>query len=82
VPDGGFGTAVVITGTNLDDATAVTFNGKAATFTNVSSTEIDTVVPVGAPKGHGTGAKAGIQVSNVFGTSTGVAFTSSTRRRS
>jgi large repetitive protein len=74
VSSGGFGTAVVITGTNLDDATGVTFNGKAATFTNVSSTEIDTVVPVGAMKGHGTGAKAGIQVTNVFGTSASVDF--------
>jgi uncharacterized repeat protein (TIGR03803 family) len=45
------GTRVVILGTNLKGTTAVTFNGTAATFTVVSSTEIKTTVPVGATTG-------------------------------
>jgi hypothetical protein len=72
---GGAGTDVVISGTNLDDITGVTFNGKAAQFEAVNATTLDATVPVGAPKGPGTGAKAGIQVSNAFGTSASVSFT-------
>jgi uncharacterized repeat protein (TIGR03803 family) len=54
-------TAVVILGTNLTGATSVTFNGTAAKFTVVSSSEITTTVPSGATSGkvkvvtpHGT----------------------------
>jgi len=48
---GKVGAAVTILGTNLTGATSVTFNGKAATFTVVSSTEITTTVPTGATTG-------------------------------
>jgi len=45
------GTAIRILGTNLTGATSVTFNGTAATFKLVSSTEITTNVPAGATTG-------------------------------
>jgi uncharacterized repeat protein (TIGR03803 family) len=45
------GTAVIILGNNLTDATSVTFNGKASTFTVISSTEIKTTVPNDATTG-------------------------------
>jgi len=45
------GVKVTILGTNLTGATAVTFNGTAATFTVMSSTEIRTTVPTGATTG-------------------------------
>src|ERR1039458_2143811 len=48
---GTVGTAVVILGTNLTGATSVTFNGTAAAFTVVSSSEITTTVPAGATTG-------------------------------
>jgi uncharacterized repeat protein (TIGR03803 family) len=48
---GKVGTAVTILGNNLTGATSVTFNGKAATFKAVSSTEITTTVPTGATTG-------------------------------
>jgi uncharacterized repeat protein (TIGR03803 family) len=58
---GKVGTTVQILGNNLTGSTSVTFNGTAATFTVVSSTEITAVVPAGATKGtvkvvtpHGT----------------------------
>jgi uncharacterized repeat protein (TIGR03803 family) len=51
-PTSGFhGTTVTILGNNLTGATSVTFNGAAATFTVVSSTEINTTVPLGATTG-------------------------------
>ena len=46
------GVAVKILGTNLTGATSVNFNGKAATFTVVSSSEITTTVPAGATTGE------------------------------
>ena len=46
------GVTVNILGTNLTGATSVNFNGKAATFTVVSSSEITTTVPVGATTGE------------------------------
>jgi uncharacterized repeat protein (TIGR03803 family) len=46
--------AVKILGTNLTGATAVAFNGKPATFTVVSATEITTKVPAGATTGKVT----------------------------
>ncbi len=48
---GAVGTGVVILGNNLTGATGVKFNGTAATFTVVSSSEIQTTVPVGATTG-------------------------------
>jgi uncharacterized repeat protein (TIGR03803 family) len=58
---GKVGAAVIILGNNLTGSTSVTFNGTAATFTVVSSTEIKTTVPSGATTGkvkvvtpHGT----------------------------
>jgi uncharacterized repeat protein (TIGR03803 family) len=46
------GAAVKILGTNLTGATSVNFNGTAATFTVVSSSEITTTVPAGATTGE------------------------------
>jgi uncharacterized repeat protein (TIGR03803 family) len=48
---GKVGSAVKILGTNLTGASAVTFNGIAATFTVASSSEITTTVPAGATTG-------------------------------
>ncbi|MGA2021390.1 MAG: choice-of-anchor tandem repeat GloVer-containing protein, partial [Candidatus Sulfotelmatobacter sp.] len=48
---GKVGATVIILGNNLTGATSVTFNGTAATFTVVSSTEIKTAVPAGATSG-------------------------------
>jgi uncharacterized repeat protein (TIGR03803 family) len=48
---GKVGAAVKILGTNLTGTTSVDFNGTAATFTVVSSTEITTTVPTGATTG-------------------------------
>jgi uncharacterized repeat protein (TIGR03803 family) len=45
------GSKVTILGNNLTGATAVSFNGTAATFTIVSKTEITTTVPAGATTG-------------------------------
>jgi hypothetical protein len=49
---GAAGAAVNILGTNLTGATSVTFNGTAASFTVVSSSEITTTVPAGATTGE------------------------------
>jgi uncharacterized repeat protein (TIGR03803 family) len=46
------GTNVTILGTNLTGATSVSFNGTAAIFTVVSSSEITTTVPTGATTGE------------------------------
>jgi IPT/TIG domain len=48
---GKVGAAVKILGTGLTGATSVTFNGTAATFHVVSSSEIRTTVPTGATTG-------------------------------
>jgi uncharacterized protein (TIGR03437 family) len=48
---GKVGAVVIILGNNLTGATSVTFNGKAATFRVVSSSEITTTVPSGATTG-------------------------------
>lgn len=48
---GKVGTEVTILGTNLTGTTGVTFNGTAAAFTLVSSSEIKTTVPTGATTG-------------------------------
>jgi uncharacterized repeat protein (TIGR03803 family) len=48
---GRVGTRVTILGTNLTGATSVSFNGTAAKFTVVSSSEITTTVPTGATTG-------------------------------
>jgi uncharacterized repeat protein (TIGR03803 family) len=46
------GATVNILGTNLTGATSVNFNGKAVTFTVISSSEITTTVPAGATTGE------------------------------
>ena len=48
---GRVGAAVKILGTGLTGSTSVAFNGTAATFTVVSSSEITTTVPTGATTG-------------------------------
>jgi uncharacterized repeat protein (TIGR03803 family) len=48
---GKIGSKVVILGTSLTGATAVSFDGKAATFSVVSPSEITTTVPTGATTG-------------------------------
>ena len=48
---GNVGATVTILGNNLASAANVTFNGKAAAFTIVSSSEIKTTVPIGATTG-------------------------------
>lgn len=48
---GNVGSPVILLGNDLAGATAVSFNGKAATFTVVSATEIETTVPTGATTG-------------------------------
>jgi uncharacterized repeat protein (TIGR03803 family) len=65
---GKVGSKVFILANNLTGTTAVTFNGTAATFTVVSSTEIETTVPAGATNGK-------VQVTTPSGTLTSnVAF--------
>lgn len=50
---GSAGTLVAITGQNLTNGTAVTFNGVSANlFTNINNTRIDVVAPVGAGTGR------------------------------
>jgi uncharacterized repeat protein (TIGR03803 family) len=58
---GPVGTPVMILGNNLTGATGVSFNGTAATFTVVSDTEIETIVPAGATTGK-------VQVTTFSGT--------------
>jgi len=48
---GPIGQSVTLTGMNFTGATAVSFNGMAATFTVVNSTTITTIVPIGATIG-------------------------------
>jgi len=48
---GKVGEQVKILGNNLTGSTRVTFNGTPASFTVVSSSEIDTTVPGGATTG-------------------------------
>ncbi|WP_327120539.1 IPT/TIG domain-containing protein [Nocardia sp. NBC_01730] len=64
------GTTVVLTGTNLTGATAVSFGGTPATsFTVNSSTQITAVTPA-----HSAGTVS-VTVTTAGGTSNGVAFT-------
>jgi uncharacterized repeat protein (TIGR03803 family) len=46
------GATITILGTNLTEATGVTFNGTAANFTVVSASEITAIVPSGATTGR------------------------------
>lgn len=76
------GTHVRITGTGFSGATSVTFNGQdAESFTILSNTEIDAIVPVGADVGLVRVADAGgcfgnsssnFNFLNIQGTCTGV----------
>lgn len=64
------GRTVTISGTALQNTTAVTFNGAAATsFANVSSTQITAVVPAG------TAGSATVGVTTWGGSTTSTAFT-------
>ena len=65
-PYGKVGAAVKILGTNLTGATSVSFNGTAAVFTVVSSSEITTTVPAGASSGK-------VQVVTTSGTLSSIA---------
>jgi len=56
---GKVGTKVIILGSNLKGATAVSFNGTAAIFKVVSASEITTTVPAGATNGTVTVATLG-----------------------
>jgi uncharacterized repeat protein (TIGR03803 family) len=58
---GEVGATIIILGTDLTGATSVTFNGKAAEFTVVSSTEIKAAVPAAASSGK-------VQVATPHGT--------------
>ncbi|MGA2742069.1 MAG: choice-of-anchor tandem repeat GloVer-containing protein [Bryobacteraceae bacterium] len=62
---GAVGSAVKILGTNLTGATSVNFNGTAAVFTVVSSSEITTTVPAGATTGTVQVVASGTLSSNV-----------------
>ncbi|WP_052571496.1 IPT/TIG domain-containing protein [Geothrix fermentans] len=63
------GTAVVLTGTNLLGASAVSFNGSPAfSYQVVSASEIDAVVPGGATTGP-------VRVTTTAGSATSPAFT-------
>lgn len=53
-PAGSASAQVLILGNNLSTASAVSFNGTAASFTVVSDTEIQTTVPSGASSGFVT----------------------------
>lgn len=66
---GSAGATVSLTGTNLAGATSVRFNGtNAFSFTQVSATQVDAVVPSGATSGT-------ITLSTGAGTGTSAAFT-------
>jgi hypothetical protein len=62
---GPVGTGVTITGTNFTGATAVSFGGRAATFTVSNSGTVTTTVPFGAPTGS-------ITVTTLDGSATSV----------
>jgi len=62
------GILVIITGTNLAGATAVSFNGAASVFTVNSATQITATVPAGATSGS-------VVVATPSGPSNGLAFT-------
>jgi hypothetical protein len=68
---GPVGTTVTLRGTNLGNATAVSFNGTAAAFTIVDATTLRATVPSGATTGN-------VTVKTGFITSNGVAFTVTT----
>lgn len=61
---GGTGTPVVISGANFTDATSVTFNKTAATFTIDSNGQISTTVPAGAKSGKITVVNPGGKTSS------------------
>ena len=59
------GGEIRILGNDLTDATSVSFNGTAAAFTVVSSSEIETHIPTGATTGFVTVTTAAMLKSNV-----------------
>jgi hypothetical protein len=62
------GTAVTITGTNLDSTQSVTFGGIAAPFSAINSTTVSAVSP---PTADGQPGPADITVTNPAGSATG-----------
>ena len=71
---GALGTSVTIAGTNLGDATAVTFNGVSAPIASKSGTSLTVTVPDGATSGP-------VSVTTPAGTATtaaGAGFTVTT----
>jgi regulation of enolase protein 1 (concanavalin A-like superfamily) len=62
---GPVGTTVTVNGTNLNGVTGVTFNGTAAMFIPVSTTQLETTVPQGATTGKVTVTTAGGSVTSV-----------------
>ncbi len=64
------GTAVTITGTDLEGATAVSFGSTPATVTSDSETQITAVAPA-----SGTAATVPVSVTTVAGTATGPGYT-------
>jgi uncharacterized repeat protein (TIGR03803 family) len=72
---GAVGATVLILGDNLTGATAVTFNGTAASFTVVSGTAIRATVPSGATTGYvNVTTPSGTLASNVEFQVTGVSL--------
>ena len=65
---GPVGTVVTVTGTGLTGATKATVDGKAASFTQVSSTEVKVTVPSGAATGK-------IVVTTAGGSASSATFT-------
>ena len=60
------GTSVTITGTRLKQTTKVTFDGKSATFTVISDTEVTADVPTGAATGKiAVTTKGGMKLSGL-----------------
>jgi uncharacterized repeat protein (TIGR03803 family) len=60
------GSSVIILGSKLTDASAVSFNGATASFTVVSATEITATIPVGATAGKiQVDTPAGSLLSNI-----------------
>jgi uncharacterized repeat protein (TIGR03803 family) len=63
-PSGPVGTSVNIAGTSLLQTTKVTFNGKSASFTVISDTDVTATVPAGATTGKiGVTTKGGSATS-------------------
>ncbi|MEI8002055.1 MAG: molybdopterin cofactor-binding domain-containing protein [Actinomycetes bacterium] len=76
---GAVGTSVVVTGTNLTGATAVLFNGVAATYTVNSSTRITATVPAAAATGSISVTTSGGTVVSATVYTVGIPTTTTTK---